>query len=463
MNRSILIVEDEPLLSRNVARYLERQQYEVAQAPTLARGIADYEELRPDVVLVDHSLPDGTGIDLIRHIRQRDLDSKIVMITAHGSVALAVTAMKSGADDYLTKPVSLEELGLLVNRLLSRRHAEESLAYYRRREEQRSGLDRIAGASPRIVELKRQITQVLAMEARQVSGPPPPVLVTGETGTGKELVARALHFEGPRHAEPFVEINCATLSPQLIESELFGHERGAFTDAKERRSGLILAADRGTLFLDEIAEMPLASQAKVLKVIEDRRVRPVGSTRDRSVDVRFVAATNAGLEERVRTGEFREDLMYRLRAITLSIPPLRARDDDVVLLAEHFMAEHRLRYGRPELRLDTSAIEAIRRHSWPGNVRELRNVLEQAALLTIGERIRADDLSLREPPALQGQSDDVPGTAGATLDSQEHDLIVQALRRVGGNVTLAAQALGITRDTLRYRMDKHQLRRSAFT
>jgi two-component system, NtrC family, response regulator AtoC len=287
-------------------------------------------------------------------------------------------------------------------------------------------------------------------------------LITGETGTGKELVARALHFEGPRHAEPFVEINCATLSPQLIESELFGHERGAFTDAKERRTGLILAADRGTLFLDEIAEMPPASQAKVLKVIEDRRVRPVGSTRDRLIDVRFVAATNAALEERVRTGEFREDLMYRLRAITLSIPPLRARDDDVVLLAEHFMAEHRLRYSRPELRLDTSALEAIRRHSWPGNVRELRNVLEQAALLTIGERIRADDLSLREPPALQGHNDDVSDTAGATLGSQEHDLIEQALRRVGGNVTLAAQALGITRDTLRYRMDKHQLRRSAF-
>ena len=190
------------------------------------------------------------------------------------------------------------------------------------------------------------------MEARQLSGPPPPVLITGETGTGKELVARALHFEGPRHAEPFVEINCATLSPQLIESELFGHERGAFTDAKERRTGLILAADRGTLFLDEIAEMPPASQAKVLKVLEDRRVRPVGSTRDRSVDVRFVAATNAALEERVRTGEFREDLMYRLRAITLAVPPLRARDDDVVLLAEHFLAEHRLRYGRPDLRLD---------------------------------------------------------------------------------------------------------------
>jgi len=233
--------------------------------------------------------------------------------------------------------------------------------------------------------------------------------------------------------------------------------------AMERRTGLILAADRGTLFLDEIAELPPASQAKVLKVLEDRRVRPVGSTRDRSVDVRFVAATNAALEERVRTGEFREDLMYRLRAITLAVPPLRARDDDVVLLAEHFLAEHRLRYGRPDLRLDPGAIEAIRRHSWPGNVRELRNVLEQAALLTIGERIRADDLSLREPPALQGHSDDASDTPGTTLGGQEHDLIVQALRRVGGNVTLAAQALGITRDTLRYRMDKHQLRRSAFT
>lgn len=462
MNRSILIVEDEPLLARNIAHYLKRGGYEVAQAPTLERGIALYDEMRPDAVLLDHSLPDGTGIDLMRHIRQRDANTAIVMITAHGNVALAVAAMKAGADDYLTKPVSLEELGLLVTKLLSHRRVEESLAYYRRRDEQRSGLDRIIGTSAPIVDLKQQIARVLAMETRQLSGPPPPVLIIGETGTGKELVARALHFEGARRAGPFIEINCATLSPQLVESELFGHERGAFTDAKEHRVGLIQAADRGTLFLDEIGEMLPASQAKLLKVLEDRRVRPVGSTRDRSVDVRFVAATNASLEERVRTGEFREDLLYRLRTIRLVVPPLRERNDDVVLLAQHFLAEHRRRYGRAELQLEDCAVAAIRRHSWPGNVRELRNVLEQAALLSIGDGITVDDLSLREPPLLHDHHGwDDP--AGSKLSDVERELIVRALQQANGNVTIAAQALGITRDTLRYRMDKHQVRRRSFT
>ncbi len=462
MSRSILVVEDEQLLARNIARYLERQQYEVAQAPTVARSIAAYEELRPDIVLVDHNLPDGTGIELIRHIRQRDLDTKIIMITAHGNVALAVTVMKAGADDYLTKPVSLEEVGLLVNRLLSRSQVEELLAYYRRREEQRSGLDRIIGASPPIVELKCHIARILEMESRQLSGPPPPVLITGETGTGKELVARALHFDGRRREGPFVEINCAALPSQLIESELFGHERGAFTDAKERRTGLIQAADRGTLFLDEIGELPAASQAKVLKVLEDHSVRPVGSTRDRLVDVRFVAATNVSLEDRAGTGEFRSDLLYRLATIRLGMPPLRARGNDIILIAEHLLTENRRRYGRADLRFDACAIEALRGHSWPGNVRELRNVVEQATLLTIGEKVRAGDLSLREPPALNSPGD-ATATAGATLGSVEHDLIEHALQQAGGNVTLAAEALGITRDTLRYRMDKHKLRRSSFT
>ena len=268
---------------------------------------------------------------------------------------------------------------------------------------------------------------------------PPPVLIVGETGTGKELVARALHFEGSRRSGPFVEINCATLSPQLVESELFGHERGAFTDAKERRPGLIQSADHGTLFLDEIGEMLPASQSKLLKVLEDHRIRPVGSARDREVDVRFVAATNVPLEERVRSGEFREDLLYRLRTIRLAVPPLRERGEDAMLLAEHFLADHRRRYGRSELHLEACALEAIRRHSWPGNVRELRNVLEQAALLSVGVGITADDLSLWEPPPLRDQNGGGdPG--GATLVDVERDLIVRALQQAGGNVTVAAQA-----------------------
>lgn len=461
MRGTILIVEDELLLARNMVRFLQHRGFEATTVATLAAGIERYEELRPEIVLTDHNLPDGSGISLIRHIRKLDAGVKIVMITAHGNVEVAVEAMKSGADDYLTKPVALEEVGLLADRLASHALVEESLAYYRRKEESMSGLARIIGESPAILAMKQRISQILAMQARQLDGPPPPVLITGETGTGKELVARALHFDGPRRAGAFVEINCATLPSHLVESELFGHERGAFTDAKERRSGLIQSAHGGTLFLDEIGELPAAAQAKLLKVIEDRSVRPIGATRERVVDVHFVAATNVAIEERARTGEFRPDLYYRLKGISIVTPPLRDRGNDVILLAEHFLAGHRRRYNRPDLRLDRAAEDALRRHAWTGNVREMQNVLIQAALLTVGDSIQAEDLSLREPPALGVPANEaVPSD---TLSGVEHELIVQALRRSGGNITTTAQILGITRDTLRYRMEKHRLRRDDFT
>jgi DNA-binding NtrC family response regulator len=287
------------------------------------------------------------------------------------------------------------------------------------------------------------------------------LLLTGETGVGKEVYAEAIHRASGRTGR-FVAINCAAIPRELVETELFGYARGAHSQAAMAKGGIIEEAENGTLFLDEIGEMLPASQSKLLKVLEDHRIRPVGSARDREVDVRFVAATNVPLEERVRSGEFREDLLYRLRTIRLAVPPLRERGEDAMLLAEHFLADHRRRYGRSELHLEACALEAIRRHSWPGNVRELRNVLEQAALLSVGVGITADDLSLWEPPPLRDQNGGGdPG--GATLVDVERDLIVRALQQAGGNVTVAAQALGITRDTLRYRMDKHQLRRNAFT
>ncbi len=465
MGVTILIIEDEALLARNFARFLERRGHETAVAATVRKGIEQYDEIRPDIVLIDYNLPDGTGMEVIGHIRRGDRQTKLVMITAHGSVAIAVGAMKAGADDYLTKPVALEEVGLLVERLVSQGQIEESLAYYRRKDEDRSGLDRMIGTSAGIRDVKQRITQILAMEARQISGTPPAVLITGETGSGKELIARALHFDGPRRKFPFVELNCAALPENLLEAELFGHERGAFTDAKERRIGLIQSADRGTLFLDEIGEMPSQAQAKLLKVLEDGRVRPLGATRERTVDVRFVAATNVAIADRVRSGEFRADLYYRLSGVSIVLPPLRAREDDVILLAEHFLADHRRRYGRPNLRIDPTAEAALRQHPWAGNVRELRNTMEQAALLTVGDHIRAADLNLREPPWLAAEPGG-PGAApepGATLASIERDLIVNALNRMGGNVTMAAQELGITRDTMRYRMEKHKLRRDGFT
>ena len=462
MTASILIVEDEPLLARNMARYLERQGHEVAIAATCAQGLAAGEQSAPDVVLVDHNLPDGIGIDVIRALRRAGATAKVVMITAHGSVALAVEAMKAGADDYLIKPVSLEELGLLVERLLSRRQAEDALAYYRRRDESRGGLDRILGTSTAVMALRARIEQILQMQARQAAGAPPPVLITGETGTGKELVARALHFDGPRRGGPFVEINCGALPGQLVESELFGHERGAFTDARERRVGLIQSADGGTLFLDEIGEMPLPAQVKLLKVLEDGRVRPVGASREREVNIRIVAATNAAIEDRARSGEFRADLYYRLRGVTIEVPPLRERGQDVLLLARYFLDDSRRRYGRPGLVLGEPAEQALLAHAWPGNVRELRQVIEQAVLLTVGERIGPADLNMRDMPRLSAAAP-TGEAAATTLGETERDLIVQALRRGGGNVTLAAAELGISRDTLRYRMERHGLKRSTFT
>lgn len=462
----VLIIEDEPLLGRNIRTFLQRHGYEAEHVETLAAGRRRYEETQPDIVLIDHNLPDGTGLDLIGEIRRRDRWTKLVMITAHGGVDLAVMAMKQGADDYLTKPVALDEIALLVDKLLKHARFEGAVAFVRTREQKESGLDRIIGTSPPILEVKKQIRFLTAAER---SGSPdgsqsgPAVLILGETGTGKELVARSLHYDGPRASQPFIAVNCAALPEQLVESELFGHERGAFTGASDRKIGLFQAADGGTLFLDEIGEIPLPQQAKLLKAIEDKIIRPVGSVRDRKVNVRFIAATNSAIEERARHGDFRSDLLYRLNTFTIGIPPLRQRGDDIILIAQGFMAEFQRRYGRETLSLTAAARQALLRHSWPGNIRELRNVMEQACLMCARDAIDETDLNLREPPSLVPSGPSISATDANNLAEVERSLIIGALRHHNGNVTLAARKLGISRDTLRYRMDKHALRRDYYT
>jgi DNA-binding NtrC family response regulator len=291
------------------------------------------------------------------------------------------------------------------------------------------------------------------------------VLILGETGTGKELVARALHMEGPRRAGPFVEINCATLPAQLLEAELFGYERGAFTDAKERKLGLIESADGGTLFLDEIGEMDLGLQSKLLKLLEDRKVRRLGSVREQPVSVRIVAATNRDLEAAVRDGRFRSDLYFRLRILQVRTTPLRERGDDVVLLARHFLEKMRLRYGKPRLALSAPALEALRAHGWSGNVRELRNVIEQCAIMAHSDVIEPELLALSrfDPPPhsavpVAAGGHDAAGALPATLPEIERRMLVQALEASRWNVTRAARELGISRDTLRYRIEKFGLR-----
>jgi DNA-binding NtrC family response regulator len=297
------------------------------------------------------------------------------------------------------------------------------------------------------------LRQLLQAESQLQDREPPAVLVLGETGTGKELVARALHFNGPRRDKPVVELNCAALPAQLLESELFGHERGAFTDARERKLGLVETAEGGTLFLDEIGDMEQPLQAKLLKLLEERTVRRLGSVREQRVNVRIVAATHRPLDQLVREGRFRADLYFRLRVVQLELPPLRDRGTDVLLLARNFVAHHAARYGRPAPVLSSAAEQALMRHTWPGNVRDLRNLLEQAVLLCRGDTLEADDLGLRD------ESDSAPGASPAarTLPAMEREALMQALERNGWNVSRAARDLGISRDTLRYRIDKHAL------
>ena len=459
----VLVVEDEPILGRNVATFLQRRGHQASHVETVAHGLKRYGEMQPDVILVDHNLPDGTGLSLIEEIRSADRWTKLVMITAHGGVDLAVRAMKAGADDYLTKPVSLDEIGVMVDKMLEQARVTRSLAYFQRRDSGAGGLFRIIGASAPIQEMKRRIQFMTSAERNASAGgdppPGPPVLILGETGTGKELVARAIHLEGPRADKPFIGINCAALPEHLIESELFGHERGAFSGAVERKVGLFQAAEGGTLFLDEIGELPLAQQAKLLRALEDRVIRPVGSVRDRAIDVRILAATNASLEERAQHGEFRSDLYYRLNTITIDVPPLRQRGDDIIMIAETFVAEFERRYARVNLQLTEAARAALRRHAWHGNIRELRNVLEQACMMSARNAIDVSDLALRDLPPIS----EAPAAGEASLGDVERTLIVNALRQNQGNVTNAARALGISRDTLRYRMEKHALKRDYYT
>lgn len=453
---TILIVDDEVTFAKNAAKYLERFGHTVSTAATVAEGKAQAEAQKPEVLVLDYRLPDGTGLEFIEHIRATDPAVHIILITGHGTIELAVDAMKAGANDLLTKPVSLLELRERIDGLMQEQRDASRLRYFEARE--RSASQSILGQSPAIRELQQRIERMASIDAE---GMLPPILIGGETGTGKELVARACHYLSPRSAKPFIEINCAAMPPTLLETELFGHERGAFTDAKERKIGLLEAADGGTLFLDEVGDMDLALQAKLLKIIEDGRFRRVGSVQEQQVCVRIVAATNRDLPARVEQGAFRADLYFRLRVLQLTVPPLRERDGDAVFLARHFCQVLGQRYRREEVRLGAAAEAAIAAHRWPGNVRELRNVIEQAVMLAVNDTIEARDLMLL-PPGVGSSASSVSSLPlaepGSALDRQERELLVQAMNESNHNVSQAARSLGISRDTLRYRLEKHGLK-----
>ena len=461
---TLLIIEDELVLAKNMAKFFEKAGYLVEVCHDGLNGVQTALRIQPDVVIVDFQLPGMDGLEVIRALRKQEDPPRIVMVTGHASVTLAVDAMKAGSMDLLTKPVTLQSLKEVVERALAERGERRVLDYYRQRDARNASLDALVGESQAMDGLRELIRNISGIEPADLS-PAAPILILGETGTGKELVAKACHQTGPRAKGPFMEINCAALPAHLIEGELFGFEKGAFTDAHARKVGLIEAADGGTLFLDEIGELDLGLQAKLLRVLENLRVRRLGALTDRQVNVRIVAATNRDLDEQVRAGRFRADLMYRLKVFQIQIPPLRARSSDIPVLAAYFLTQLANRYARKELVLGDDALAALQAHDWPGNVRELRNVLERAVLLKRSGELGEKDLMLVSTaslaPTTGAGAAAVAGAAQApvSLDALEREHLQKALAQSSGNVTQAAKVLGISRDTLRYRMERHGLQR----
>ena len=466
MNAAALIIEDEATLAKNMGLYLSRYGYDIETADTAESALIALERYRPDIVLLDFHLPGMDGMTALGKLKVLAPGVPVIMITGQGTVELVVESMKAGVYDFLTKPVSLGKLRILMDRALEETRRKEALSYYRRREASLGDLDGLLGESPPMLALKKRVVQIIEAERGLRDGDAPAVLITGETGTGKELVARALHYSGPRRERPFVEINCAAIPAQLLESELFGHERGAFTDAKERKIGLVETAAGGTLFLDEIGDLDLGLQAKLLKLLEEKILRRVGSLRDQKVDVRIVAATHRPMEQLVRAGRFRADLYFRLRIVEFTLPALRERDEDILLLARHFINLHAARYGREPMQLDAAAQTLLLCHAWPGNVRELRNLMEQAVLLARGpvlspEHLHLSPLALEPGEPLPGAVSTTQAGSGASLEEVERGMLRDALAKTDWNVTQAARLLGVSRDTLRYRIEKYRLNPAA--
>jgi two-component system, NtrC family, response regulator AtoC len=463
MASSILIIEDDEMLADNIRVHLERNQWEAHVVHSAEEGLKKLETVRPDIVLTDHNLRGKTGLDVIKGALAMDPQVKVIMLTGEGNVQIAVEAMKAGACDYLTKPVSLAELKLVLEKTLGQSQIEKTLSVFQRRQS-RGSLEAIIGESAPMLAAKTKAQQVLEAERRMNDNDLPAILITGETGTGKELLARALHFEGVRNNWPFIEINCASLPSSLLESELFGHERGAFTDAKDRKVGLVEAAEGGTLFLDEIGEVDLSIQAKLLKLLEEKTLRRIGSVRERKVNIRIVSATNRDLEQMVREGRFRSDLYFRLRVITLSMPPLRGTGDDILRIARFYLQSHAKRYCKKGLYFTPEAEQALLRYDWPGNVRELRNMLEQTVLLAQDEAISPDQLTFASRRSHDGRASEVePGQAAspaggariAKIAEVEQELVAKTLEKTDWNISKSAKLLGLSRDMLRYRIEKY--------
>ena len=443
----ILIVDDESGLRFGIRDFLELQGYEIDEAESCREAQELFRTSRPDIVIADYMLPDGTALDLLPRLKEINPHIPLLILTAHGSIDLAVRAIKEGAEQFLTKPLELPALMIILKRLLeNQRNRHKQLAS--RSRQVRHAVDPFIGVSPSIRALAEQAKRVLATES--------PVLLLGETGTGKGVLARWLHDNSPRAEEAFVDLNCAGLSRELLETELFGHEKGAFTSATASKQGLFEVAHRGTIFLDEIGDVDLQIQPKLLKVLEDKRFRRVGDVRDRQVDVRLIAATHQDIGQLVREKTFRDDLYFRVSTIPLAFPSLRERIEDIPIMAHYLLDKLATDLGRGEIQLEPDSIKALQAYSWPGNVRELRNVIERAVLLSEQKNIRLKDLHFDGHARHRASYLD----STLTLNELEKQHIERVLHEEEGRVEKAASRLGIPRSSLYQKIKKYQLNSS---
>jgi two-component system, NtrC family, response regulator AtoC len=445
---TILVVDDEALIRWSLSERLKSEGYNVLEADT---GKAALEKLPEgvDLVLLDYRLPDTDGVSVLRKIKEFDQDTLVILLTAYADVDTAVEAMKLGAYHFANKPFNLDDVAATVERALETTRLRREVRELRSNAARPYSLQRIIGASPAITALRH-------MAARVAVTPSSTVLLTGESGTGKDLLAKVIHYASDRSSRPFMNITCSALPEQLLESELFGHERGAFTDARMQKKGLLETADGGTVFLDEIGEMTPALQAKLLRFLEEKSFKRVGGSSDIHVDVRVIAATNRDLEKEVEKHNFRADLFFRLNVLPIVVPPLRAHVEDVPLLVEYFIDAFNTEFRKRVLGATPAAYALLQSYGWPGNVRELRNVIERAMLLSDGDRLDARDFSAMAKAVSAGSEFELPAT-GVDLEKLERSLLVQALRRSNGNQTRAGALLGLNRDQIRYRIEKFGL------
>lgn len=441
----VLLVEDDRGIRFGIRNFLSGRDFDVEEADTLKQGEELYKQTRPDIVILDYSLPDGNALEVLPRLKAADASIPIVILTGHGSIDLAVRAIKEGAEQFLTKPVQMQALLVVIERLLDNQRVRQREHARTTQQERTGAVDPFIGVSPAINTLKEQVGHIVTTDR--------PILILGETGTGKSVLASWLHKNGPRAQEAFIDLNCAGLAREFFETELFGHEKGAFTGAATAKTGLLEVAHRGVLFLDEIGDVDMQVQPKLLKVLEEKRFRRMGDVRDRVSDVQLIAATHQDLHNQIREKKFRSDLYFRISTIPLTIPPLRERRDDIPLLADFFLSRFGTEMSSPNIEIAPVAMKALQNYAWPGNVRELKNVIERAILVSDRQTVSTRDLRF--------ETEEMPGGSSVatdmTLEQLERWYVERVLREESGRVDLASKRLGIPRSTLYQKIKKWDL------